>query len=111
MDLVGPSFTKEIFYTGRRFSADEAKTMGLVNSIQQQTELDEYVADYVEAIAANAPLSLKATNLIVDELLKREEAQDLVLCQQLVDECASSEDIQEGRLAFMEKRKPRFVGR
>ena len=111
MDLVGPSFTKEIFYTGRRFSADEAKTMGLVNSIQQQTELDEYVADYVEAIAANAPLSLKATNLIVDELLKREEAQDLALCQQLVDECASSEDIQEGRLAFMEKRKPRFVGR
>ena len=32
MDLVGPSFTKEIFYTGRRFSSDEASKMGLVNN-------------------------------------------------------------------------------
>ncbi len=62
-------------------------------------------------MAGNAPLSLKTTNLIVNELLKEESEQDIALCHQLVDACAASQDIEEGRKAFMEKRKPEFVGR
>jgi len=111
MDLVGPAFTKEIFYTGRRFSAEEAKDMGLVNSVQRTADLDDYVASYVDTMAANAPLSLKTTNLIVNELLKTEGDCDIALCQRLVEDCAASQDIEEGRLAFMEKRKPQFIGR
>ena len=111
MDIVGPAFTKEIFYTGRRFSADEAKIMRLVNSTHPQAELDDYVAGYVEAMVGNAPLSLKTTNLIVNELLKTEEERDMEFCQRLVEDCAASQDIEEGRRAFMEKRKPQFVGR
>ena len=111
MDLVGPAFTKEIFYTGRRFSADEAKDMGLVNSVHRTADLDDYVASYVDTMATNAPLSLKTTNLIVNELLKTEGDCDIALCQRLVEDCAASQDIEEGRLAFMEKRKPQFIGR
>ena len=111
MDLVGPAFTKEIFYTGRRFSAEEAKHMRLVNSIKTQTELDDYITGYVEVIASNAPLSVKATNLTVNELLKTEDERDLDLCRQLVEDCGASQDIEEGRRAFMEKRKPQFFGR
>ena len=111
MDLVGPAYTKEIFYSARRFSAEEAHHMGLVNSIVPRDELDNYVAEYVETMAGNAPLSLKTTNLIVNELLKAEGERDIALCQQLVDECAGSSDIEEGRRAFMEKRKPKFAGR
>ena len=111
MDLVGPSYTKEIFYTGRRFSAEEAHHMGLVNSIIPRDELDDYIAGYVETMAGNAPLSLKTTNLVVNELLKNEDERDMALCHQLVETCATSEDIEEGRRAFMEKRKPEFVGR
>ena len=110
MDLVGPAFTKEIFYTGRRFSAEEAKHMRLVNSIKTQTELDDYITGYVEVIASNAPLSVKATNLTVNELLKTEDERDLDLCRQLVEDCGASQDIEEGRQAFNEKRKPNFTG-
>jgi enoyl-CoA hydratase/carnithine racemase len=45
-DLVGPSFTAEIFYTGRQFDAQEALQMGLVNRVLPVVELEKYVLDY-----------------------------------------------------------------
>lgn len=111
IDLVGPSFAKEIFYTGRRFDATEALTMGLVNRCVPVAQLDAYVDDYVNAMTTNAPLSLRATNLIVNELVKDPADRDMALCEQLVQDCTNSQDIVEGRVAFMEKRAPQFQGR
>lgn len=111
VDLVGPSFAKEIFYTARRFDASEAERMGLVNRVLPVNELDEYVGGYTDMMAANAPLSLRATNLIVNELLKDKTERDMALCARLVEDCATSVDHEEGRRAFMEKRKPVFSGR
>ena len=110
MDLVGPSFAKEIFYTARRFDAEEARLMRLVNRVVPRLELDSYIQEYVEKIINNAPLSLRATNLIVNELLKKEGERNLTLCESLVEDCSKSEDIEEGRRAFMEKRAPVFIG-
>jgi enoyl-CoA hydratase/carnithine racemase len=111
VDLVGPSFAKEIFYTARRFDAEEACMMGLINRVVSSDELNDYVKGYTDMMTANAPLSLKTTNLIVNELLKDGADRDMALCHQLVEECAKSDDLEEGRRAFMEKRKPAFMGR
>jgi len=109
-DLVGPSFTKEIFYTARQFDAAEAVSMGLVNRAVPVAELEAYVKTYADTIAGNAPLTVNAVKFIANETVKDESKRDPKRCAELVKRCFDSKDYIEGRRAFMEKRKPAFTG-
>jgi enoyl-CoA hydratase/carnithine racemase len=110
VDVVGPSFAMEIFYTARQFTAAEALTMGLVNRVVADGELEKYVKDYADMIAGNAPLTIKAVKATVAEIVKEESKRDIKRSQALVEACFKSNDYEEGRKAFMEKRKPVFTG-
>ena len=110
VDIVGPSFPKEIFYTARQFEAEEARTMGLVNRVVPATELETYVKNMTDMICANAPLTIKAVKFTVGEMFKDEAKRNLARSTELVEQCFASRDYTEGRTAFMEKRKPLFTG-
>jgi enoyl-CoA hydratase len=110
VQLVGPSFAKEIFFTARLFASAEAREMGLVNRVVPDAEVEAYVADYARRITENAPLTVGSIKAIVGETLKNPGERDLARCAALVDACYASQDYIEGRRAFMEKRKPQFVG-
>ena len=111
VDLVGPAYAREIFYTARRFDAQQALSMGLVNRVLPSDGLEAYVQDEAARIAANAPLTVASIKTLVAQALKDESERDARLCQDVVDRCFASEDYREGRAAFMQKRAPRFTGR
>lgn len=111
VDVVGPSFAKEIFFTARHYKAAEAHAMGLVNRVVPVAELEAEVARYTGMIAENAPLTIAAVKRAVREIIADEAGRDTAAVQAMVEACFDSEDYREGRTAFMEKRKPVFRGR
>jgi len=110
VDVVGPSYAKEIFFTARQFTASEAHQMGLVNSILPEAELEAYVHNMAETISRNAPLTVNSVKFIVGQALAEDSRRDFKACEALVAQCFASQDYIEGRRAFMEKRKPNFTG-
>ena len=111
MELVGPSVVKDIFFTARQYTAQQAYNCGLVNHVVPAEELQTYVNDYAATIAGNAPLTIAAAKQSVAELLKNPADRDFDLAERMTQAALASEDFIEGRRAFMEKRKPNFKGR
>jgi len=111
IDTVGPAYAREVLITGRQFSAEEAKTMGLVHRVAPVAELEALTLEYCAMISGNAPLTIRASKRIVRELLKSSATFDAQACAALVKQCFDSQDYIEGRRAFMEKRKPVFQGK
>jgi enoyl-CoA hydratase len=115
MTLIGPQFVNEMLFTARHVDAADALRMGLVNRVipdgENGVEIDAYVQQLAETIAANAPLTIRAVKTIVRELARDEPDRDLAACDDLVKQCFDSADYKEGRRAFLEKRKPIFTGK
>lgn len=110
VDVVGPAFAKEIFFTARRFDAEEARIMGLVNRVVEDGKVAEAAEETAKMIAANAPMTVASVKYIVGQTLVPETERDLAECDARVKACFDSKDYIEGRRAFLEKRKPDFVG-
>jgi enoyl-CoA hydratase/carnithine racemase len=111
VDLVGTAMAKDLFFTARRIDAKEARDIGLITRVCEPGDLAALQAEYKQALATNAPLTVRAGKAIIAEVLKASPEIDYDKCRQVIRECFDSEDYSEGRRAFMEKRKPVFRGK
>lgn len=109
--LIGPERALELILTGRRIDACEAERIGLVTRVVPLSELRAAALASAQAIAANAPLAVRACKGAVWRGLDLALEEGLRLEQLLAEPVRQSEDAQEGPRAFLEKRAPAFKGR
>ncbi len=98
-----------VLYAGRALSAADAERYGLVSEVHPVDRLLDAAVALAEQIATAAPLSLVAAKRAARVAL--ESTGGLELERTLWAELAATEDRQEGRAAFREKRPPNFTGR
>lgn len=105
----GSQGARHLFFTAERLPADRAHAMGAVDLIAPANEVEALAERTLLRIAENAPLTLKAAKLAIraaessSQALAGEAKRDTALAN-------ASADYREGRLAFAEKRAPRFSG-
>lgn len=110
LDHLGPGATKDLLFTGRLIPGDEARELGVVNRLVAEGAIDAATRELSLQIAANAPLTLRATK----EMLRRLAAKRRLAVGEdadIVELCYASADFREGVTAFLEKRKPKWEGR
>ncbi len=101
----------EMLLTGDAIDAATAERWGLVNRVVPRDQLMTLAYDYARRIAANAPLAVQAAKELAVRSRDMDLASGLRLEQMTSRLLQQTEDVQEGRAAFAEKRKPRFRGR
>jgi len=110
--VLGLKNTREIFYTARTYEGKRLKELGLVDYLIPAKDLETFTYQMAAEIAANAPLAVKGTKRILNLLLNSSQPPEH--CQKeaesITEAAFLSEDLKEGRLAFLEKRKPKFKG-
>ncbi len=111
IETVGHARAREIMFLGRRYSADEAFDMGLVHQVMDDSALEGTVEKILKTLCENAPLAIANSKTIIEEYVKAEGSPDAARMRAAIERCAKSADYEEGRKAFMEKRKPQFKGK
>jgi enoyl-CoA hydratase/carnithine racemase len=96
--------------TGDLISAKNGEQYGLVDQVTSAAELDSAVQNLAERIAANAPIAAE----LAKHLVRVAQSTALDVGLQYENDtfayCFTTEDSAEGRRAFVEKRKPKFIG-
>lgn len=109
LSLVGLTNAKRILYSAERFGAAEAEKMGFSDRVSDNPMRDAKV--FAASIAMLAPLSVAGAKLILTDLTMGQGALETKAAQSFIDQVSASEDYEEGRRAFAEKRPAIFKGR
>jgi enoyl-CoA hydratase/carnithine racemase len=109
--IVGRSVAAEILLTGRKLDAETLLRLGLVSQLVPADRLTEQAQSLADEIAANAPLSVRATKRMLRFAENEPFEAHSQRCFTTTLHLLRTEDCQEGIQAFMERRTPSFQGR
>jgi enoyl-CoA hydratase/carnithine racemase len=109
--LVGKGKAKELIFTGRRISAQEALDIGLVNKICEQEDLLNECKEMAAMICETGPIAIEQAKYAINYGLETDIHTGLAIESNAYWVCIPTEDRLEGLAAFKEKRKPVFKGK
>lgn len=108
---VGEKIARDLLLTGRIFNASEAIRMGLVNEIVPPEKLLDRARELAAQLAENSPLSLLLTKRLLTEHARAEIDAQIEAAVRENAGIRESADFREGISSFLEKRKPKWMGR
>lgn len=113
IQTIGLQSTREMFFSGRTYIGKQLRELGLLDYQVVAGDAELFTYQMATEIAANAPLALKGTKRVINLLMqsgaldKRSQAE----ADSMAKAAFLSEDLQEGRSAFFQKRRPKFTGK
>ena len=108
---VGEKRARDLLLTGRIFSAEEARHMGIVNDVVSGGQLMERARELARTLMQSSPASLRATKRLLSAFNKDELDRRLAMAVEENARIRSTGDFREGITAFLEKRTPRWSGK
>jgi enoyl-CoA hydratase len=109
-NAVGVRKAREMTFTGELITAADAKSLGLVSTVVPQAELIPTVLKKVEMILAKSPLAIGLSKKSINQACDLEIEKGLQNESEIFGSLFESSDSKEGMTAFLEKRKPTFLG-
>lgn len=110
LEKTGPAHFRRYAMTAERFNGVEARRIGLVSETALTSEeMDETIGELADAIKANGPLAVAACKSVITEVLGFDWDAALQKTARRIAERRVSEEGQDGMMAFLEKRKPKWM--
>lgn len=108
--LIGPARAKEMLFSGRSISGEEAYRIGLVNRVVPKEKVFDESLDLARELAAKAPYAIGVIKRVVDNGIEMDLDRAFTYESSNFMGIWASSDFKEGSRAFLEKRKPNFKG-
>ncbi len=109
--LIGKTKAKELVFTGKMIDAKTAERLGLVNMVVPADQFREAVRKFAMELAEKAPVALRIAKALINKGADMSLDAAIALEREGFGVVGSTEDLQEGVSAFIEKRKPVFKGK
>ena len=111
--IVPPNIAREMLISGRRMSATEAQSWGIVNQVTSTENLMTAARELATKICAAAPLSVAAVLELVRDLedVSTDDAMPILRSNETYRAAINSQDAKEGADAYAEKRSPKWQGK
>jgi enoyl-CoA hydratase/carnithine racemase len=109
--LVGEKKAKELIFTGRMITAQEAMDLGIINQVVPHEQLREATENLVKELLRNSPAIIGLAKIAINRSLETPLQVGMSYERDLFALAFSYEDQKEGAKAFLEKRKPSYKGK
>lgn len=106
--LVGEKKAKELIFTGKMITAEEALALGMINRVVPHAELREATEAFVQELLRNSPAVIGLAKIAINRSLETPLSTGMSYERDLFALTFGFEDQKEGAAAFLEKRKPDY---